>query len=107
MAEAANSFISDSESPWDVSSNTASGGGSALQGAYSSDRDRPFLLGPLDSDDDDLLSNEAFAQCKDDIDSAPCVASPFLEESETPLAPNYVPRPVPWQRAWTLLVSEV
>ena len=61
----------------------------------------------MDSNDEDLLSTEACAQCEDDVDWFPSVASSSLVESQTPLSPTYVPRPVPWPRAWTLLVSEV
>ena len=62
---------------------------------------------PLDSDDEDLLPTEAYAHCEVDIDRVPSAASPSLDESQTPLPNTYVPRPVPWPRAWTLLASEV
>lgn len=61
----------------------------------------------MESDDEDLLSSEAYAHCKDDVgfDSS---QSPGLDGSlPSSQDGSLVPRPAPWPRTWELLVHAI
>ena len=56
---------------------------------------------------DDLLSAQAYAECKDDVDYLPPENTPGSEELLTSRAPDdLVPRPMPWPQRWIDLVDD-
>ena len=58
-------------------------------------------------EDSDLLSAQAYAECKDDVDYLPPENTPGSEELLTSRAPDdLVPRPMPWPQRWIDLVDD-
>ena len=58
-------------------------------------------------EDSVLLSAQAYAECKDDVDYFPPENTPGSEELLTSRAPDdLVPRPMPWPQRWIDLVDD-
>ena len=59
-----------------------------------------------ESDEEDVLSADAYAHCKDDVDFAPLSGGSSVESALLPPQIGYDPRPVPWPPTWSVLVDD-
>ena len=59
-------------------------------------------------EEDDLLSAQAYAECRDNVDYVPPENMPGSEELLTSRTPaEYVPRAMPWPQTWIALVDDL